>query len=118
MQRQKGGENMNKQICRDCSQQFLLPHMKQVPDATGFDGIYIEVCPNCCSNLIEPIKGLHTPILDSTDMELILKMANAYVALIVVKKSKSTEIVLKDHYTALMIQANDLVKKINDSRHE
>jgi len=118
MQRQKGGANMNKQICRDCSHQFLLPHMKQVPDSTGFDGIYIEVCPECCSNAIEPIKGLHTPVLDKTEVELIAKMATLYVGQIAESKSKSTEIVLKDHYTALMIQANDLVKKINDSRHE
>jgi len=119
MQRQKErAKAMIKHICRDCNQQFNQAQQKQVPDHTGFDGIYIEVCPNCCSNLIEPISGLHTIILDKTEVELIAKMATLYVGHIAESKSKSTEIVLKDHYTALMMQANDLVEKIIKSKND
>ena len=60
-----------KHICLDCFAMFNIEaaHKKEVPDHTGFDGIFIDVCPTCLSNHIQPTEGINILLLDNTDKQ-------------------------------------------------
>jgi hypothetical protein len=106
----------NKYICLDCKCQFDKANEQQVADHTGNDGIFIEVCPVCISNHIQPTEGLYLPVLDAEDITGIERMANSHRHKCIDNKFHTTDATLLQHYSALIQQANDILKKIKEAK--
>jgi hypothetical protein len=109
---------MNKTICLDCLTRFEAPEKVEMPDHNGFTGIIINVCPVCISSNIQELQGLYTPIFDSEDVTGIERMANHYLQRCIENKFLTTDPTLLQHYTALIQQANIIVKKIKDAHQK
>ena len=107
---------MIKHICLDCQTIFDIPQRMEVPDHTGFDGVIIDVCPNCISNHIQQAAGLYLPALDAEDMKGIQRMCEIYTQKCIENKLHTTDATLLLHYTALIDQATTLVEKIKKSK--
>jgi hypothetical protein len=107
----------NNFICLDCHCQFEITRKHEVSDHTGFAGIIIDVCPVCISNHIEETEGLFLPVLDAEDITGIERMANSHIHRCIDHKLHVlNEPILLEHYSALIKQANDIVKKIRDAK--
>jgi hypothetical protein len=109
---------MNKKICLDCLTRFEAPEKVEMPDHNGFTGIIINVCPVCISSNIQNLQGLYTPIFDAEDVTGIERMANFYLTRCTENKFLSSDPTLLQHYTALILQAHYIVKKIKDAHQK
>jgi len=106
----------NKFICLDCNCQFEICGQKEIPDHTGHDGIFIDVCPVCISNHIQPTEGLYLPVLDAEDIRGIERMAEVYKNKCLDQKTHTTDLTLLQHYTALIDQCNQVLKKVKEAK--
>lgn len=105
-----------KHICLDCQTIFDKPTKHQVPDHTGHEGVFIDVCPQCISNHIQQATGLYLPVLDQEDLKGIERMCEVYVKKCIDNKINTTDSTLLHHYTALIDQATDLITKIKKAK--
>jgi hypothetical protein len=103
---------MNKLICLDCFTRFEAPAQHEMPDLTGFDGIIIEVCPNCISSHIEPAENYTLAAFDHADIKQLKIMINYFIDGCKKNKSIVTDATLHDHYRALIINAEAMLNNI------
>jgi len=109
--------NQNNFICLDCKCQFKIAAKHEVPDQTGFDGIIIDVCPVCISNHIQETAGLFLPVFDAEDLTGIERMANSHIHKCIHNKFHAiNDATLLEHYSALIQQANAIVKKVKEAK--
>jgi hypothetical protein len=108
----------NNFICLDCHCQFEITRKHEVSDYTGFAGIIIDVCPICISNHIQETKGLFLPILDQEDCNHIERISSYFKTLCLNQKFLVKDTLLMEHYTALIMQTDFLIKKIKDAQQK
>lgn len=98
-----------KHICLDCYATFDVAAKKEVPDASGFDGILIDVCPVCISNHIEPAESKRILVLDATDYKHLANMANFYIDACKNNLLSTNDADLASHYRALIMQSEHFI---------
>lgn len=101
-----------KYICMDCSNNFDVAKNKQVPDATGQDGIWIVVCPNCESNHIKNKLDLFPVNLTQGDRKLLKMWYDTFIQKCTANKQATNDANLLTHYTTLISDAQILIKKL------
>jgi hypothetical protein len=77
-----------------------------VADHTGFEGIYIDVCPLCISDDITEIYEL------SSEQRLLQMWADAFINKCIQNKQSTNDANLIIHYTNLISDTQLLLKKI------
>jgi len=97
-----------KMICNQCQTKFDKPKGHYFPDHTGWDGVYIDVCPNCISDEISEIKTY------SNDQKLIQMWADAFINKCIHNKQSTGDANLIIHYTNLISETQILIKKLNN----
>jgi len=100
-----------KHYCNDCSHQFDVSKNKQVPDATGQDGIWIDVCPKCESNAIQDNNYFILSSLSGKDQKLLNMMAETFIQKCTANKQATNDPGLLTHYTNLISDYQILIKK-------
>jgi hypothetical protein len=101
-----------KHICLDCHTFFDVAQKKEVTDHTGFDGIYIDVCPQCMSNHIEPVAGKYLLVMDKIQYKH-LTYADGYFRNQVKENLLYTnDPTIADHYRSLLIMSELIFKNI------
>lgn len=95
-----------KMQCNSCQTKFDQPKPHFVADHTGWEGIYIHVCPNCISDNITEIYEL-TP-----EQKLIQMWADAFINKCIQNKQSTNDANLIIHYTNLISDTQLLLKKI------
>ena len=103
---------MNKLICLDCFTRFEAPAQHEMPDLTGFNGIIIEVCPSCISSHIEPAENYSLLALDVADVKQLKMMLDLFLETCSNNLMKTSDIVLIQHYQALMSNSINIYNNI------
>jgi hypothetical protein len=95
-----------KMQCNTCKTKFDQPNEHFVSDHTGFEGIYIDVCPSCISDNITEIYEL------SKEQRLLQMWADAFINKCIQNKQSTNDANLIIHYTNLISDTQILLKKI------
>ena len=95
-----------KMQCNNCKTKFVQSNEHFVADHTGFEGIYIDVCPVCISDDIFEIIEL------SPEQRLLQMWADAFINKCIQNKQSTNDANLIIHYTNLISDTQLLLKKI------
>lgn len=103
---------MNKHICLDCLTRFEAPAEKDMADHTGFIDIIIEVCPVCISSHIGQAESYELLLLDAPDKKQLKMMLDLFLETCKRNLTNTSDIVLIQHYQALMQNAINMFNNI------